>query len=111
MEEGKVVNVLKIGEGLRDLRDLYGRLGVFVSHLNKVGRQLGSSVDNYNRAIASLERKVLPGARKFVELGIHPKRELESPEALESVPRSLPEPSDDEDDEAPVTQPEKTTPP
>ena len=53
--------------------DLYGRLTTFAGHMNKVGKQLASSVENYNRAVGSLERKVLPGARKFVELGIRPK--------------------------------------
>jgi DNA recombination protein RmuC len=75
-------------------------LSVFVSHLNKVGRQLASSVDSYNRAVGSLERKVLPGARKFTELGIHPKKELESVEPLESLPRTMIEdgPAEDNDD-------------
>ena len=77
--------------------DLHGRLGVFVSHMNKVGRQLGSSVDNYNRAIGSLERKVLPGARKFVEMGVHERRPIESLEPLEVMPRQLPEQNDDAD--------------
>ena len=64
-------------------------MSVFVGHLNKVGRQLSSSVDSYNRAVGSLERKVLPGARKFTELGIHPKKELEAVEPLESLPRTM----------------------
>ena len=84
---------LALAENAEEIRrlaeDLYGRLSVFVSHLNKVGRQLGSSVDSYNRAVGSLERKVLPGARKFTELGIHPKRELEAVEPLESLPRTI----------------------
>ena len=80
--------------------DLYGRLGTFVSHLNKVGKQLNSSVDNYNKAVGSLERNVLPGARKFVELGIRPKKEIEQTESIESVPRTLVEPQKDSDDEA-----------
>ncbi len=80
--------------------DLYGRLGTFVGHLNKVGKQLGSSVDNFNRAMGSLERKVLPGARKFVELGIHPKKEIEKTESIEALPRSLVEPENDIDDES-----------
>ena len=80
--------------------DLYGRLGTFVGHLNKVGKQLSSSVDNYNRAVGSLERKVLPGARKFVELGIHPKKEIERVEPLEALPRTIVEPSNDNDDES-----------
>jgi DNA recombination protein RmuC len=80
--------------------DLYGRLTTFVGHLNKVGRQLASSVENYNRAVGSLERKVLPGARKFVELGIRPKKEIEQVEPLESLPRSLIESGDDSDDDS-----------
>lgn len=94
---------LALAENAEEIRglaeDLYGRLSVFVSHLNKVGRQLASSVDSYNRAVGSLERKVLPGARKFTELGIHPKRELESVEPLESLPRSMIEDGGIEDGE------------
>jgi DNA recombination protein RmuC len=48
-------------------------------------------VENYNRAVGSLERKVLPGARKFVELGIRPKKEIEKIEPLEALPRSIDE--------------------
>ncbi len=77
--------------------DLYGRLTTFVGHLNKLGRQLSSSVENYNRAVGSLERKVLPGARKFVELGVRPKKEMEALETLEALPRELPELVEEED--------------
>jgi len=79
--------------------DLYGRLSTFVGHMNKVGKQLASSVENYNRAVGSLEHKVLPGARKFVELGIRPKKEIEQVEPLESLPRSMVEPGGDSDDD------------
>jgi DNA recombination protein RmuC len=81
--------------------DLYGRLTAFVGHVNKLGRQLASSVENYNRAVGSLERKVLPGARKFVELGIRPKKIMEPTEALESMPRELVDDSKDIDDQIP----------
>lgn len=93
---------LALAENAEEIRklaqDLYGRLSVFVTHLNRVGKQLGSSVDHYNRAIGSLERMVLPGARKFVELGVHPKKEMEELDALESLPRSMVE-GDSEGDE------------
>ena len=86
---------LALAENAAEIRklaeDLYDRLNVFVGHLNKVGRQLGSSVDNYNRAVGSLERKVLPGARKFVELGVHAKNEIEPLTTLDPIPRELPE--------------------
>ncbi|MEX2124248.1 MAG: DNA recombination protein RmuC [Woeseia sp.] len=92
---------LALAENAEEIRrlaeDLYGRLSVFVGHLNKVGRQLGSSIESYNRAVGSLERKVLPGARKFTELGIHPKREIEAVEPLESLPRTMIEDSQLED--------------
>ncbi len=91
---------LALADNAQEIRqlaeDLYGRLATFVTHMNKVGRQLASSVENYNRAVGSLERKVLPGARKFVELGIRPKKEIEKIETLDPVPRTMIEnPNDD----------------
>jgi DNA recombination protein RmuC len=77
--------------------DLYGRLGTFVSHMNRVGRQLASSVEHYNRAVGSLEHKVLPGARKFVELGIQQKKDIEKLESLDPVPRTMIESSAEDD--------------
>ncbi len=74
--------------------DLYARLATFVSHMNKVGRQLSSSVENFNKAVGSLERNVLPGARKFVELGVHPKKEVERLDSIETVPRTMIEGND-----------------
>lgn len=94
---------LSLAENAEEIRtlaeDLYGRLGSFVGHLNKVGKQLSSSVENYNRAVGSLERKVLPGARKFVELGVHPKKEIEPLETIEALPRTIVEPQNDNDEE------------
>ena len=81
--------------------DLHGRLAAFVGHLSRVGKQLASSVEHYNKAVGSLERKVLPGARKFVELGIRPKKEFEQLEPLESLPRELVDGNKDNDDDVP----------
>jgi DNA recombination protein RmuC len=96
---------LALAENAEEIRrlaeDLYGRLGTFVGHLGRVGKQLASSVENYNKAVGSLERKVLPGARKFVELGIHAKQEIETIEPLESLPRDLAETPTDGEEEAP----------
>lgn len=89
---------LALADNAKEIRvlaeDLYGRLATFVTHMNRVGRQLGSSVENYNRAVGSLERSVLPGARKFVELGVHANKEIEKPEILEPVPRTMIEGND-----------------
>jgi DNA recombination protein RmuC len=75
-------------ETIRTLaEDLYKRLAVFTTHLGKLGRNLGSSVDHFNAAIGSLERQVLPGARKFTELGVRPERELETLEPIDKLVR------------------------
>ena len=66
--------------------------------MNRMGRQLASSVENYNKAVGSLERSVLPGARKFVELGVHEKKGIEKLESLDPVPRTMIESGTDEDD-------------
>ncbi|MCH8241860.1 MAG: hypothetical protein IH897_04510 [Planctomycetes bacterium] len=46
----------------------------------------------------SLERSVRPGARKFTELGVHAKKDLEKLESLEPVPRTMIENAADEDE-------------
>ncbi len=86
-------------ETIRSLaEDLYKRLGTFAGHLNKLGRNLGTSVEAFNNAVGSLERQVLPGARKFTELGVRPGREIESLEPIEKLARNtLPEAQPDAD--------------
>lgn len=75
-------------ETIRTLaEDLYKRLAVFTNHLGKLGRNLGNSVDHFNAAIGSLERQVLPGARKFTELGVRPEREIETLEPIDKLAR------------------------
>jgi DNA recombination protein RmuC len=93
---------LSMAENAQEIRklaeDLYGRLATFVTHMNRVGRQLASSVENYNRAVGSLERKVLPGARKFAELGVHTRSELGKAETIDPVPRTMIDNSADDDE-------------
>ncbi len=50
-------------------RELHNRLGTFVGHLQKVGKQLDAAVKSYNDSVGSLERMVMPAARRFRELG------------------------------------------
>jgi DNA recombination protein RmuC len=56
---------------IRDLgQELYRRLGNFTGHLGKMGQRLSAAVDAYNSAVGSLERQVMPQARRFTELGV-----------------------------------------
>jgi DNA recombination protein RmuC len=71
---------LALAAGAQEIRrlaiDLYDRLQVFSGHMVRLGRQLDGGVKAYNQAVGSLERMVLPGARKFTELGVDPKNPL-----------------------------------
>ena len=55
----------------------------------RVGNQLDGSVRAYNKAVGSLERNVLPGARKFTELGVQPRKQLDELSSVESSARDL----------------------
>lgn len=71
-------------------KTLYERLGVFASHLTKVGKNLETTVKNYNSAVGSFERSVIPGARKFPELGAASEDvRLGELKPAEAVPREL----------------------
>lgn len=51
-------------------RELYGRLSTLGDHVSKLGGSLGAAVTAYNRAVGSLESRVLVSARKLAELGL-----------------------------------------
>jgi DNA recombination protein RmuC len=56
---------------IRDLgQELYRRLSTFNGHLGRMGQRLATAVEAYNAAVGSLERGVLPQARRFGELGV-----------------------------------------
>jgi DNA recombination protein RmuC len=83
-------------EEIRQLaQDLHGRLSVFTSHLARLGKQLDSSVKAYNSAVGSLERSVLPGARKFIEMGVMTKKPIESLTEIETMTRSVEDQSEE----------------
>ena len=70
-------------------QDLYERLSTFAEHLDKLGSHLSRSVDSYNKAVGSFDSRVLPGARKFTEMGIQGKKDLPEPEPVERLPRPV----------------------
>ena len=75
----------------REAKELYGRLAVFAANLQKVGVALNRSVDSYNKAMGSLEARVLPSARKLEAMQVvqTPAPELQDAPRVELVPRRL----------------------
>lgn len=70
-------------------RLLYDRLRTFLSHFIRVGLELKSAVENYNKATGSLESRVLIAARRFKELGVAGGDEIPSLDPIEAIPREL----------------------
>lgn len=68
-------------------KDLYERMAVLADHVNEVGHALSKSVSAYNRAVGSLETRILPAARRFKELGVSSDKEIPLLEPAELVPR------------------------
>jgi DNA recombination protein RmuC len=64
---------------------MYARLTTFADHLARLGRSLDSSVDAFNKAAGSYDSRVLPGARKFAELGVTGSN---TPPAVEQIERA-----------------------
>ena len=79
---------------------LYERVVNFTEHLAKVGKNLRLSVDSFNRAVGSLEHQLLPSARRFPEMGIQPKKDLEDLEQIDVTTRAVPRPGGEEPDTA-----------
>jgi DNA recombination protein RmuC len=70
-------------------QELYKRLGNFTAHLGKVGQRLGAAIEAYNSAVGSLERQVMPQARRFPELGVTPDAPLAQLEQIDLFPRKV----------------------
>ena len=69
--------------------ELHARLATFLAHLAKVGQRLGGAVEAFNAATGSLERQVVPQARRLRDLGATADVPLEAPASLDVTPRDL----------------------
>jgi DNA recombination protein RmuC len=72
-------------------KDLFERMAVLAEHLSDVGAALNKGVTSYNKAVGSLEARVLPSARRFKDLGIGSEKDIPKLESLEQAPRPVPE--------------------
>ena len=72
-------------------KDLFERMAVLAEYLSDVGASLNKSVTAYNKAVGSLEARVLPSARRFKDLGIGSEKDIPKLESLEQAPRPVPE--------------------
>ena len=79
-------------------QELYDRLSTMGSHVSKLGSRLEKAVEAYNETVGSLESRVLPSARRFQDLGVPGKDEIEPVTPIERLVK-------------PLTAPELASPP
>jgi len=70
-------------------KELYDRMNVLTKHFGDIGYAIEEAVRAYNKAVGSMESRVLPSARKFKELGVAAAEEIPSLEQIDHTPRSL----------------------
>jgi DNA recombination protein RmuC len=70
-------------------KELHDRLRLLAGHITSVGTGLDRAVESYNKAVGSLESRVLVSARKFAELGASVADDIPELEPIETTARAL----------------------
>ena len=70
-------------------KELHERLRILGAHVENVGKGLDRAVEAYNKAVGSLESRVMVSARKFVELGAPVTEEIAELNPIETTTRNL----------------------
>ena len=82
--------VTKNAQEISDLgRQLYERISTLAQHFDNVGKSLEKAIGSYNKAVGSMESRVLPTVRKFRELGVTGSEEIPVLDQVDQVPRPL----------------------
>ncbi|MEM8502935.1 MAG: DNA recombination protein RmuC [Cyanobacteria bacterium P01_D01_bin.1] len=82
--------VTENAQAISDLgRELYDRVRTFAKHMQKMSKGLDSTVDHFNKAVGSLEGRVLVSARRLQELGAGGGDEIEQVEGSVRSPRHV----------------------
>jgi DNA recombination protein RmuC len=86
-------------------RELYERLATLAGHFRDLGGRLDAAIDSYNKAIGSLEGRVLVSARRFPELGVSRAKDLPELPTVDRTARTLqaPEIADTRSDDSSET--------
>lgn len=67
-------------------RELYGRMCSLAGHFLDLKKGLDRAVGSYNKAMSSLDSRILPTARKFEALGFETDEKLPNIELVEAIP-------------------------
>lgn len=77
-------------QAISDLgRALYERISLLTGHFADMRKGLERAVDSYNKAVGSMESRVLVAARRFKELGAATDCDIDEMSIIEKFPRDL----------------------
>jgi DNA recombination protein RmuC len=80
----------KNAEEISDLgKELYQRIASLADHFAALERSIAQTVHAYNKAVGSLETRVLVSARRFRDLGAAGGEPIDELNQVDSVPRHL----------------------
>ena len=84
----------QLAQNARDISEqgaeIYRRIVTFSDHMSKMGNGLSTALNRYNDAVGSLERSVLPAARKLKDMHVQAeKTDIQTLNEIESKPRSI----------------------
>jgi DNA recombination protein RmuC len=83
----------KLSANAREIRDLgktlYDRMRTVAEHFTELRKNLDRTNQSFNKAVGTLEARVMPSARRFKELGAGSGDEIPVVLELENSPRSL----------------------
>jgi DNA recombination protein RmuC len=70
-------------------KDLYDRFVTCLGHVVALEKNLKRSVESFNGMVGSIESRVLPGLRRFPELGVTDKDQVPSLNPVQDTPRQI----------------------
>ena len=70
-------------------QELHERISTMASYIARLGGALGKAVEEYNNTARSMESRVLVSTRRFKELGVASKKEVEELPIIEATARTL----------------------
>lgn len=71
-------------------KELYKRMADMGKHFSKLGTDLNSAVGSYNKTVGTMERRILPAARKFKDLETTSQQiEMKEPVEIDHITRHI----------------------
>jgi DNA recombination protein RmuC len=64
-------------------------MNTLVQHFDSIGSNLEKAISAYNKAVGSMESRILPSVRRFKELGVTGADEIPVIEQIDQTPRNL----------------------